>query len=334
MTFSPQYIFIRGRQLEGTYPGDARTGIWPITGERVARGWGNIREEDWPYDDSVWPPVEPPGLDQIATKNPDFYYQRVRTLEECKLVIARLQSPVIVSFNISEQWYHAPNGRIPECTPHDVHVGSHVVLLHGYDDSRQEFSFQNSWGVNWGDKGHGYIPYTVFEANWVEGWCRNLAAVPMAEIPKSGVVERCWGVSEHGGGVLHCYEFVDAKTGKIGWTFFVERNGSVEVEELFIMPVHRKRGYGGKLVEMIGGYAHERGSSIKIWISHADTATENMRVIEKFAGRLNLELSASPVRWASYVAIDATRAIDFGVSGTSSPSATRPSGGRSRVTAA
>ncbi|MGH9685776.1 MAG: GNAT family N-acetyltransferase [Candidatus Acidiferrales bacterium] len=269
----------------------------------------------------------PPGLDQIAIKNPDCYYQRVRTLEECKSVIVRLQSPVIVSFNISEQWYDAPKGRIPECAPHDINVGCHVVLVHGYDDSRQEFSFQNSWGINWGDEGHGYIPYAVFEATWVEGWCRNLAAVPMGENPKSGVVERRWGVSEHGGGVLHCYEFVDAKAGKIGWTFFVERNGSVEVEELFTMPAHRKRGYGTKLVEMIGDYVRERGGSLKIWISHADTAPENMLVIEKFVGRLGLELSPSPVRWASYVASGTARAPDYRVSETSSPRAARPSSG-------
>src|SRR5258708_15531162 len=117
----------------------------------------------------------------------------------------------MVSLNISERWYDAPSGRIPECKPDDVPAGSHVVVLHGYDDSCQEFSFQNSWGVNWGDRGHGYIPYTVFERTWVEGWVTELAAKPMDDNPKAGVAERRWGVSEHGGGILHCYEFVDSK---------------------------------------------------------------------------------------------------------------------------
>jgi hypothetical protein len=208
---SAQYIFIRGRQLEGTYPGNAMTGIWPITSKRVGRGWGYVREEEWPYDTSVWPPVEPPGLDQIATKNPDFYYQRVRTLGECKAVIARSQSLVMVSLNISDKWYDAPNGRIPEITPNDVPVGCHSVLLYGFTDLRQEFAFRNSWGVTWGNKGNGCIPYTVLETCWVEGWCSGLAAVPMDGNPKSGVEERRWGIAEHSGGVLHCYEFVDSK---------------------------------------------------------------------------------------------------------------------------
>ena len=301
-SFSAQYIFIRGRQLEGTYPGDAKTGIWPITGERVARGWGNVREEDWPYDGSVWPPVEPAGLDGIAIKKPDFYYQRARTLEECKSVIVRENMYVLVSLNISEKWFDAPNGRIPGSEPDDLEGGSHVVLLHGYNDSRQEFSFQNSWGADWGENGHGYISYSLFEAKWVEAWHTHVAAKPIQDNPKSGVVERRWGINEHGGGLLHCYEFVDSEAGKVGWTFFVERNGSVQVEELFVMPAFRKRGYATKLVKLIGDYAKQNDATLKLWVSHADV--DNILVIEKLGRRLGLRLSISPFRWASYVLSD------------------------------
>jgi GNAT superfamily N-acetyltransferase len=308
---SPQYKFVRGRQLEGTYPGDASTGIWPITALRIDRGWGNVSEEDWPYDTSVWPPVEPPGLDQIAIKKPDVYYQRVRTLEECKSVLARLESVVMVSLNISEKWYNAPNGRIPESTPTDVPVGSHTVVIHGYDDSRQELSFQNSWGISWGDRGHGYIPYSVFEATWVEGWCSELAAKPMENNPTVGIELRRWAVWEHTGGMLHCYEFVDSRAGKMGWTFFIERNRSIEVEELFIMPAFRRGGYAAKLVGMIGDYTREHDASLKAWVSHADAAPDNTPVIEKLAGRVGLRLLASPVRWASYVLVDASHSAEF-----------------------
>jgi len=231
----------------------------------------------------------------------------------------------MVSLNISENWYHAPNGRIAESTPNDAYVGGHTVLFHGYDDLRQEFSFRNSWGVNWGDKGNGCIPYTVFEASWVEGWCSVLAAKPMDENPKSGVVERRWGVREHGSGVLHCYEFVDSKAGKIGWMFFVERSGLVEVEELFIMPAFRNRGYAAKLMKLLSDHASERGTSLKLWISHADTAPENVLIIEKLASRLGLGLSSSPVRWTSYLVTTTTEATDLGATVISSPRAARPS---------
>jgi GNAT superfamily N-acetyltransferase len=323
--FSARYTFIRGRQLEGTYPGNSKTGIWPITALRIGRGWGYVPHEERPHDDSVWPPVEPPGLDRLAIGKPDFYYQRVRTLGECKSVLAFLKSPVMVSLNISDAWYNAPNGRIPEISPSDVPVGAHTVVFHGYDDMTREFSFQNSWGAAWGDQGHGYIPYTVFEETWVEGWFTELAAKPLDDNPRAGVAERRWGVSEHGGGILHCYEFVDSKAGKIGWTFFIERNGMIEVEELFIMPAFRRSGYAAKLVTLIRDYAHERSASIREWISHADTAPENIEVIQKFASILGLALSASPERWASYVVGNTERATEFGASGTSTPRAVRPS---------
>jgi GNAT superfamily N-acetyltransferase len=277
--FSAQYTFIRGRQLEGTYPGDRYTGIWPITSNRVGRGWGYVPEEQWPYDTSVWPPVEPLGLDQIAIKNPDFYYQRVRTLEECKSVIRRGQSLVEVSLNISDKWYNVPDGRIPENTVNDIPVGGHSVLVYGFDDSCQEFAFRNSWGVNWGDKGNGRIPYAVFEACWVEGWCGGLAACPMDGNPNSGVAERRWGVHEHGGRVLHCYEFVDSKAGRIAWAFFVERGQSVGVEELFVMPAFRRKGYGAELANMIADHSRQQAASLTVWISHADTSPDNFLIV-------------------------------------------------------
>lgn len=136
------------------------------------------------------------------------------------------------------------------------------------------------------------------------------------------------GVREHGGGILHCYEFLDSKAGKIGWTFFLERNGMIEVEELFIMPAFRRSGYAAKLVKLIRDYSHERGASIRIWISHADTAHENIEIIKKFASMLGLALSASPERWASYVVGSTQRAAELDASGTSSPRAVRPSAPR------
>ena len=37
---SVMYNFVRSRQLEGTFPGDPLTGVWPITSYRVSRGMG------------------------------------------------------------------------------------------------------------------------------------------------------------------------------------------------------------------------------------------------------------------------------------------------------
>jgi len=81
---SVPYNVVRCRQLEGTYPGDPQTACWPITSLRVMRGWGYVPEEAWPNIAlQVWPPSEPPGLDQRAKENRIFRYQRIRNAREC-----------------------------------------------------------------------------------------------------------------------------------------------------------------------------------------------------------------------------------------------------------
>ena len=85
--FSRMYGFIRARQLDGTFPGDRATGIWPITYNRVRRGWGHVAEADWPYisRDARWPPAEPVGLDAKAKQNRALLYQRITSLDEFKM---------------------------------------------------------------------------------------------------------------------------------------------------------------------------------------------------------------------------------------------------------
>jgi C1A family cysteine protease len=38
-------------------------------------------------------------------------------------------------------------------------LGGHAVMAVGYTDRFQCFIVRNSWGSNWGDQGHCYMPY-------------------------------------------------------------------------------------------------------------------------------------------------------------------------------
>jgi C1A family cysteine protease len=191
------YNFVRSRQLEKTFPGDAYTGVWPISSLRIARGWGSPPNEAWPYnsDASACSPSEPPDIDKIAKRFRIGLYQRVRTTQECKTILAHRNMPVIVSVSITDKWYSAPNGRIPAPSPNDAPMGYHSVLLVGYNDSAAEFTFQNSWGLTWGDKGYGYIPYDTFDTIWWEGWVMDSL----------------------GDQTRSCREFVDADDERIAW---------------------------------------------------------------------------------------------------------------------
>ena len=41
-------------------------------------------------------------------------------------------------------------------------LGGHATPIVGYDDTKQAFLVQNSWGTSWGNKGFYYMPYSVF----------------------------------------------------------------------------------------------------------------------------------------------------------------------------
>jgi C1A family cysteine protease len=221
------YNFVRSRQLEKTFPGDAYTGVWPISSLRIARGWGSPPNEAWPYnsDASACPPSEPPDIDKIAKRFRIGLYQRVRTTQECKTILAHRNMPVIVSVSITDKWYSAPNGRILAPSPNDAPMGYHSVLLVGYNDSAAEFTFQNSCGLTWGDKGYGYIPYDTFDTIWWEGWVMDSLGDQTRSNPRDATTKLAWGTEEHGHGVFHCREFVDADDERIAWVFAVERSG-------------------------------------------------------------------------------------------------------------
>ncbi len=61
-------------------------------------------------------------------------------------------------------------GEIPFPERGDSLEGGHAVLAVGYDDNKKvgknkgALLIRNSWGVDWGDKGYGWLPYAYVEA--------------------------------------------------------------------------------------------------------------------------------------------------------------------------
>lgn len=72
------------------------------------------------------------------------------------------------------------SGEVPLPPAGEEPVGSHAVLLVGYDDAREiggdgtekttgAFLFKNSWGEDWGEGGYGWLPYAYL----TEGLARD-----------------------------------------------------------------------------------------------------------------------------------------------------------------
>jgi|SRR5580704_4318498 GNAT superfamily N-acetyltransferase len=302
---SRQYGFVRGRQLEGTFPGDKQTGVWPITGNRINYGWGMPPEEDWPYPlpDAAWPLIEPPGIDAIAKEHRFVPYKRVRTIDDCKrILLSDGPASVWVSLTISEKWANPPGGRIPAPSPSDLTFSTHVIPLESYDRQRDEFTFHNSWS-NWGRNGYGDIAAQTLAATWWEGW-RSIADFKADPTLKGAFLRppRQSTFEDTDGSMLHWLEILDVDDNRVAWASALETQANLEIEELFVRPEYRRSGYGGKLFQRLQEISLSRGLPLRIWISFPDATPQNLEVIEKIARPIGLSIQASGERWAPLVA--------------------------------
>ncbi len=68
------------------------------------------------------------------------------------------------------------DGKIPYPSPGDKVVGGHAIDAVGYDDQlkigklKGALLIRNSWGVGWGDKGYGWLPYAYVESGLATDW--------------------------------------------------------------------------------------------------------------------------------------------------------------------
>lgn len=305
MTLSRQYLYVRSRQLEGTYPGDPWSGTWLITGARVMRGWGLPPETAWPYQGNAesWPPQEPPGIDQLARGHRITSYQRVRDLEEGRRLLAAGRI-FPASFNIvPEDWWHAPDGTIPAPDSDAAPTAAHTIDIVGYDDATGRLTFSNSWGSRWGADGYGTVSYDFFDRYLNEAW--TISSVD-GDRPAtaSGIVEREWGQPDLLGEVLHGAEYHDAGADEhLAWAFAVARDGFLDVEELFVRPDARGRGYGRGLARLMMNRAERLRLPIRFWIPHVDSSSSNLSAVARTTRPLGLHFEDSPAAWAAHLLV-------------------------------
>jgi len=304
---SVTYNHVRARELEGTFPGDAATGVWNSTYLRTMKGWGTVDEELWPYDGraSTWPEPEPPGLDLIAKSNRIGIYQRVNTVDEfCRgiFTIGCAQA----SFEIDDSWNQALDGNIPD--PEDQKItATHSICLDGYDGKR--FDFINSWGNDWGNYGRGTLSYeyipTRFREGWIISYPKDISDVSLEPLNGSNIGIRRWSCDNRLGGMIYGVEIFDpVENEMIAWSFVIEHETILDVEELFVRPKWRNHGYGSILATEIMYLKTFLGKKLRAWIPHPDCVKNNEVALSKTLYRIGLKLQSSPVRWASAIGIE------------------------------
>lgn len=105
------------------------------------------------------------GFDNVDSLKIGFLYagEEKTTIEKLKFLVHKYEF-LHVGFNISDGWYRCrQDNPVIEYGTYDC--GGHAVLVAGYDP--QGVYIQNSWGVSWGSKGFGILPWSLFHRQFI-----------------------------------------------------------------------------------------------------------------------------------------------------------------------
>jgi esterase/lipase superfamily enzyme/GNAT superfamily N-acetyltransferase len=214
---------------------------------------------------------------------------------------------------------------------------THFVPVFGYDSKTRRFDFRNRWS-DWGDNHMGYLPYEYFDRYVFECWATYPSVRPREprEKARDAVKEARWIVHDEWNRRIFC--FAIRKSGaswKSGWAFVVERDGALEIEEIYVRPEFRRQRYAARLCDMVRELASAHGQPLRLWVPFADSRREspgNYPALIALAKRLGLQYQPCPARWAAYFATNERPGIDLPIEPMTAPR--RPRCARNDVIAA
>lgn len=173
---SEAFLYYNARDIDNT--GDVSVNT--DTGSRFKPAidslvkYGIALEKVWPYNDQVYSkkPSEEAYTDAaqrklIAAMNVNLTVKDIKSalVDGC---------PVASSFVLTKSFFENHGGYIPMPSDEEIAAGldakdegskhsQHAMVIVGFSDELQMFIVRNSWGIDWGDKGYCYIPYTYIE---------------------------------------------------------------------------------------------------------------------------------------------------------------------------
>lgn len=292
---SSTYTYLKSRELEGTLGDGSRlTGSFIQTSLRVCKGWGIVSAARC-EPISTWPPrALLPDLDNVARFLCTPIYVRVRNLVDMINCLTN-KLPVVASFYVNlKQWRQVKGGSIGLAGA--LPDAAHCVLVTGCDTSQNIVSFRNSWGPGWGQAGYGTMTFDFIEKNLQEAY-----SVAPPENPNLVTDKAIAREYSHPLGKYECLELRDgANRESIGWIIIKRTDACLEIEDLYVRPGYRKKGFGANLFCSALGMARADGLALVGWVGLADaiTRTANLREIEAMVGKFGYGLKQEKLSWS------------------------------------
>lgn len=159
--FSPEYVYnqIKVRKSCGS-------GAYVKTGLDLLKSQGACRWSLMPYTDvscSTMP---------NATQKTDAAGYKISSYGTVSINVTAIKTqlslgnPVIVGGPVDNNFMYLANNAVLKARSGSL--GGHCYCLVGYDDAKNAFKFQNSWGTGWASSGFGWIDYGYITQWWTE----------------------------------------------------------------------------------------------------------------------------------------------------------------------
>jgi GNAT superfamily N-acetyltransferase len=304
-----EYKFLRGLELEHRHPNDV--GGWLTTIMRLELGEG-IPPADAVAKFSLVgadgrlapaPKFKPGEVPMVRTD----HYQRVIGSKHVTRWL-KLDCDVATCVYLFPWWGKPDKGyiRLPNIGEEPLEVTHNVRVIRSYPGVKQ-FKFDNWWGPNWGQQGKGVFDYAYMDHYCFDSWAPFVKPPAMpVERHVGNVIVYKWTFPDVMGNLNHGfgYERQDDKS-RLAWTFIVEREGALNVEELYVWEAFRGNGLGRRLARAIKRLARERNLPIRLFVPFSDAKRESLwsyLAMVATVNRLGLRFHRCPVPWAAYYA--------------------------------
>jgi C1A family cysteine protease len=166
------FIYYNSRLFDNSIWHDVGTYI--RDGLKAASRYGICSEELWPYIDHFYDEQPSPECYVDACRR---YVTKYETLYNTRDIVDVINDnrPVVVGITLYEGFMElGPNAVVSRRGT--TTIGSHAVVLLGYDTTRQMFLAKNSFGTDWGDLGYFWISYEYIRTQAFERWCFDISS--------------------------------------------------------------------------------------------------------------------------------------------------------------
>jgi C1A family cysteine protease len=166
--FSRLFVYYASRVWVESVPPTEDSGCMIRDVMKALACYGACLESSWPYVTKNYSVAPPASAKKAALNHQILRYYRLPNLKNIKICLSE-GYPVVGGFMVPasiDDPKTAKTGVVKYPGPSENFVGGHAILFVGYDDKTQLLTFQNSWGVNWGNRGFGYLPYK-FVDTWL-----------------------------------------------------------------------------------------------------------------------------------------------------------------------